>query len=65
MVRPLGITFPGAVYHVTARGNAREAVFRDDVDWLLGEFAKTRSVAQRRYAEFVAQGRKLPRPGLN
>jgi hypothetical protein len=35
------------------------------MDWLLSQFAKTQSVAQRRYAEFVAQGRKLPRPGLN
>ncbi len=31
-------------------------------DWILGQFAKTRSVAQRRYAEFVAQGRNLPSP---
>src|SRR5450759_1574712 len=31
-------------------------------DWILGRFAKTRSVAQRRYAEFVAQGSNLPSP---
>jgi putative transposase len=30
--------------------------------WLLSQFAKTRPVAQRRYAEFVAQGRNLPSP---
>ncbi len=30
--RPLRIEFPGAVYHVTARGNRREAIFVDDVD---------------------------------
>jgi len=35
-------------------------------DWLLSQFAKTRPVAQRRYAEFVAQGKNLasPWPGL-
>jgi REP element-mobilizing transposase RayT len=24
--------FPGALYHLTARGNAREAIYQDDVD---------------------------------
>jgi hypothetical protein len=88
MARPLRIEFPGAIYRVTARGNAREAIVRDDADrdlfldalgevvtrfgWLCHadclmdnhyhQFAKTRSVAQRRYAEFVAQGRNLPSP---
>jgi REP element-mobilizing transposase RayT len=32
MSRPLRIEFPGAVYHVTARGNRREAIFIDDAD---------------------------------
>ena len=32
MARPLRIEFPGAIYHVTARGNAREAIFHDDAD---------------------------------
>lgn len=32
-------------------------------DWLLGQFAKGRPVAQRRYAEFVAQGKNLLRHG--
>lgn len=31
-------------------------------DWILGQFARTRSVAQRRYAEFVAQGQNLSSP---
>jgi REP element-mobilizing transposase RayT len=30
--RPLRIEYPGAVYHVTARGNAREVIFKDDAD---------------------------------
>jgi putative transposase len=32
MVRPLRIVFPGAVYHITSRGNERKAIFRDDED---------------------------------
>jgi len=32
MSRPLRIEFPGAVYHVTSRGNARQAIFIDDED---------------------------------
>jgi len=32
MARPLRIEFPGALYHVTSRGNARQRVFRDDRD---------------------------------
>jgi REP element-mobilizing transposase RayT len=32
MVRPLRIEFPGAVYHVTSRGNAKQAIFIEDGD---------------------------------
>ena len=32
MARPLRISFPHAVYHVTARGNERKAIFRGDGD---------------------------------
>lgn len=32
MARPLRIEFPGALYHVTSRGNARQTIFSDDVD---------------------------------
>ncbi len=30
MARPLRIEYPGAVYHVTSRGNARSTIFDDD-----------------------------------
>ena len=33
-----------------------------ETDWVLGQFAKTRAVARRRYAEFVAEGGSLPSP---
>ena len=32
MSRPLRIEFPGAVYHVTSRGDRREPIYKDDVD---------------------------------
>jgi putative transposase len=32
MARPLRIEFPGAVYHITSRGDRREAIFEDDQD---------------------------------
>jgi len=32
MARPLRVDFPGAVYHVTSRGNRREDIFVDDKD---------------------------------
>src|SRR6266550_1709297 len=42
MARPLRIEFPGALYHVTARGDRREDIYLDDKDHsqfltLLGE----------------------------
>lgn len=32
MARPIRIQFPGAVYHITSRGNARQSIFKDDYD---------------------------------
>lgn len=32
MARPLRIEYPGAVYHLTGRGNERKDIFRDDSD---------------------------------
>jgi REP element-mobilizing transposase RayT len=32
MARPLRLEFPGALYHVTARGNRRESIYQDDDD---------------------------------
>ncbi|PPD17475.1 MAG: addiction module toxin RelE [Methylobacter sp.] len=35
MARPLRLEFPGGLYHVTSRGNARSEIFLDDEDRLL------------------------------
>jgi putative transposase len=32
MSRPLRLSFPGAIYHITSRGNVRAAVYLDDED---------------------------------
>jgi len=32
MSRPLQIEYPGALYHLTARGNSRDDIFLDDDD---------------------------------
>ena len=32
MARPLRVEFPGALYHVTSRGDSRESIFVDDED---------------------------------
>lgn len=32
MARPLRVQFPGAIYHITSRGNAGLPIFADDVD---------------------------------
>jgi REP element-mobilizing transposase RayT len=33
MARPLRVEFPGAVYHITSRGNAKQEIFLDDKDF--------------------------------
>ena len=42
MARPLRLELPGAVYHITARGDTQEAIFEDDGDRLtfLGMLAR-------------------------
>jgi len=47
MARPLRIEFPGAVYHITSRGNARQAIFTDDED--RGGFLDVLSMVAERF----------------
>jgi REP element-mobilizing transposase RayT len=35
MSRPLRLQYPGALYHVTSRGNARQAIYTDPADYTL------------------------------
>jgi REP element-mobilizing transposase RayT len=47
MVRPLRIEFPGAAYHVTSRGNAKQDIFIDDED--RGSFLDLLSIVVERF----------------
>src|SRR5262245_7521982 len=47
MARPLRIERPGGRYHVTARGNERRAIYRDDRDRL--RFLELLGEARERY----------------
>lgn len=47
MARPLRLEFPGAVYHVTARGDRREPIFLDDADRLAFIDLLAREVTQQ------------------
>jgi len=47
MARPLRIEFPGAIYHVTSRGNARQDIFIDDGD--RGSFLDLLSIVLERF----------------
>ena len=47
MARPLRIEYPGAVYHVTSRGNEKKPVFKDEKDRL--NFLNTLQHANKRY----------------
>ena len=49
MARKLRVEYPGAIYHVTLRGNWRQNIFKDDSDrerflWRLEESANTYNV---------------------
>ncbi len=52
MSRPLRLEFAGALYHVTARGNARADIFRDDEDRALF-LDRVGHVLQGRYQAIV------------
>ncbi len=49
MARPLRLEFPGALYHVTARGNARADIYLDDQDRLVFLDLLGKEVRQQRW----------------
>ena len=36
MARPLRVEYPGAVYHITSRGNEKKSIFRDNLVFKMG-----------------------------
>jgi REP element-mobilizing transposase RayT len=53
MARPLRIEFPGAVYHVTARGDRREPIFEHNDDRLLFLDLLAKEVAQQHWLVYA------------
>ena len=53
MARPLRLEFPGAVYHITARGDRREPIFLDDEDRLRFIDLLSREVKQQGWLLFA------------
>ena len=51
MARPIRVEYADAVYHVTARGNERKAIYRDNPDRL--RFLETVEEAVRRFGVVV------------
>src|SRR4030067_1960101 len=47
MARPLRIEYPGAVYHITSRGNEKKLIFKDEEDREI--FLDTLSQVDKRY----------------
>jgi len=75
MGRPLRIEYPGALYHVTSRGNERRDIFVDDTDrrkflgiledyhdryGILIHNQMAQGILSRLQAEFCKPGRALP-----
>ena len=61
MARPLRIEFAGALYHVTARGNAREDIYHDNID--RNSFCccyRTQSIIMTDIACLLSNGQSLP-----
>lgn len=55
MTRPLRIQYPGALYHVTCRGNERKEIFKDDADrqYFLDTLAESMKIYSIRLHSFV------------
>ena len=51
MARPLRICYPGAFYHITARGNERKAIFNSNQDRV--QFLSYLETARKRYRAYV------------
>lgn len=73
MARPLRIEFAGAVYHVSARGDHRQAIFRDDEDRRRFLSILARTIALRKWLchAYCLMGNhyhlliETPEPGLS
>ncbi|MCD6472522.1 transposase [Candidatus Aerophobetes bacterium] len=51
MSRPLRISYPGALYHITARGNEKNLIYREKEDYC--KFLKTLSDLPKRFSAVI------------
>ena len=73
MGRPLRLEYPGAVWHVTCRGNERKAIFRDEEDRLqfLGTLGRVVAMFRWKLHAYVLMGNhfhllvETPEPNLS
>jgi putative transposase len=58
MARPLRLAYPGALYHITARGNEKHKIFVDDRDFaaMLEKMAASVSRYRVRLYAYVLMG---------
>lgn len=59
MARALRIQYPGAIHHVTSRGNERKRIFRSDTD--RRQFVELLGKAARRYGWLVSAWALMPK----
>ena len=66
MARKLRLEYAGALYHLTARGNERQTIFRDDAELRSvdehGDDLSLDRVLARFYADLEARGVAFARP---
>jgi len=65
MSRPIRIEFSGALYHVTSRGDRREAIYEDDADRdhflaVLGQVATDFNWISHAYCLGLSSGDGIP-----
>jgi len=54
MTRPLRTEFAGAIYHITSRGNAKQAIFLDEKDF--ADFLGVLCLAVKKYHSAMIKG---------
>ncbi len=59
MARPLRIEYPGALYHVTSRGNAKQKIFKNDRDRKFPAEGRDRKARDEALATAVSWGYTL------
>jgi hypothetical protein len=60
MARQLRIEFPGSLYHVTSRGNARQAIYENDREAYLQVLSTVLAAVPLAMPYLLPEGQSLP-----